>query len=90
MKKKAKISHTQYALAYLRGGNAIGGRTVEALVKDAADAIDPSCDTVALRGIGPALGNVRAAIVLLCDAYGELSAALAEHQARFDAPRRRR
>lgn len=79
------------ALGYLRGGNLLGGKPVEQLVKEAADAIDPLV-TTGPRGIGVAYPNVRQAILLLTDVANELGLALGaqREQARQEELKRRR
>jgi hypothetical protein len=67
------------ALAYLRGGSALGGKPIEHLIKEAADAIDPSV-TTGPRGIGVAYPNVRQAVLLLIDVANELGLALGAQQ----------
>lgn len=67
------------ALGYLRGGNLLGAKPVERLIKEAADAIDPSV-TDGPRGIGVAYPNVRQAILLLTDVANELGLALGAQQ----------
>jgi len=86
MKRKPNM-HERRALMYLRRGNMIGGRTVEALVREAADAIDPEV-THGIRGLGVALPAMASALRLLSEAYAEAASALAVQQER-DAARAR-
>lgn len=78
------------ALSYLRLGGALGGKPIEQLVKEAADAIDPNV-TTGPRGIGIAFPNVRQAILLLTDVSNELGLALGaqREQARQEELKRR-
>lgn len=79
--------HEREAFMYLRGGNLLGARPVEALVKRAADALDPSI-TDGVRGLGVAIPDIAQAIKVLSEAYGAANAALAVMQEQ-DAARTR-
>jgi hypothetical protein len=74
--------HLRAALGYLRGGNALGAKSIEQLVREAADAIDPNV-TTSLSGVGVAYPNVRQAVLLLTDVVSELGLSLGAHQERM-------
>lgn len=74
-----KIHRLHAAFGYLRGGNLLGAKPVEQLIKEAANAIDPNV-TDGPRGVGVAYPNVRQAILLLTDVANELGIALGAQQ----------
>lgn len=87
--KRKQNKHERQAFMYLRGGSLLGGHPVEALVKRAADAIDPSV-TDGLRGLGVAIPDIAQAIKLLSEAYACANAALAVMQEQEGARTRSR
>lgn len=68
------------ALAYLRLGSPIGGKPVELLVAEAADAIDPQAQRKGPGGVGVTLSNLRQAMSLMTEALGCAERALVHHQ----------
>lgn len=81
--------HEREALMYLRTGNLLGAAPVETLVRQAADAIDPSV-TDGIRGLGVAIPKMAQALKLLAEAYAAANAALAVQQEQDDARARRK
>lgn len=87
--KRKQNKHEREALMYLRTGNLLGAAPVEVLVREAADAIDPTI-TDGIRGIGVAIPKMAQAMKILAEAYAAANAALAVMQERDDARARAR
>lgn len=86
MNKKPKSARVKsqdelrQALAYLRLGSPIGGKPVEKLIAEAANAIDPRAQKTGAFGPGVTLSALRQALTLTVEALGCTERALVHHQ----------
>lgn len=84
IKKNRAMAH-----AYLRGGNLLGAAPAERLIKMAANGLEGDGGVDRIGGVADAIANVEQSMKLLLLAHGELHAALARHQERYDEKSRK-